>query len=87
MKPELTKMSMLNYYKGPYNVYYSTTFRVSSHSVVLHSYKLQARIKVESVAYDNEDTLDSLLSMEKYYMLLLRLVLKTMDIRILMFTC
>ena len=59
-------MSMLKYYQGPYHeeqpladVYYSQTFRVSSHSIVLHGYELQARIKVESVAYDNEDTLDS----------------------------
>lgn len=59
-------MSIIDYYKGPYHVehhltdaYYSTTFRVSSHSVVLHGYELQARIKVECVSSDSKPTLNS----------------------------
>ena len=59
-------MSIMDYYMGPYNVehslpdaYYSTTFQVTSHSVVLGGYELQARIKVESVSSETKSTMDS----------------------------
>ena len=59
-------MSIMDYYKLPYNVehslpdaYYSTTFQVTSHSVVLGGYELQARIKVKSVSSDSKSTLES----------------------------
>lgn len=59
-------MSIMDYYKGPYNVehsltdaYYSTTFQVTSHSEVLGGYELQARIKVKSVFSDSKSTMDS----------------------------